>query len=430
MSYELIIAKIESIRPIEGADRIIAATILGNEVVLGKTSQVGDILCYAETDGIFEDAFCEANGLFPVLDENGKKIGGGFFERGKARVRAQKFKGCKSNGFAFPLSYLNYTGYDLSKLKVGDRFSELNDVKIAQKYFTPATLRAQANKNKQGKKQPKTLSFPEHVDSSKFQYDMMEIKKGDLITTTVKMHGTSNRLGKTFIQKALPKWKEFINKLYPLFTAKVELDYLVGTRRVILDASKPGISYYGNEEFRYKHLELIKALLEPGEVIMGELVGYTTSGAKIMPDHLTADTKDKEYIKQYGDKISYTYSCLEGQCEFYAYRILKCDQLGNSIDLTWPQVKKRCEQLGLKYVVQCADSFVFDGDYDKLKTFVAANEVGPDPIDNRIHREGIVLRVDNGNKTPLFIKQKNWFFGVQEGYLKNNAAYVDTEEAS
>lgn len=430
MSYEAIITKIESIRPIEKADRIVAATVLGTEVVVSVSTKVGDLGVFFPTDGIFEDAFCEANDLFPQLDKDGKRIGGGFFTKGKARIRSQKFKGVKSNGFWCPVAYLNYTGYDLTKLKEGDKFDSLNEVKVCSKYVTEATKRAQANAAKQGKKLPVSIAFPQHVDSSKFQYDWQEIKAGDLITATIKMHGTSQRLGRTYVAEALSVWKQWINRFRPIFKDSAKVDYLVGTRRVILDLAKAGTSYYGNEAFRYLHLEQIKARLEVGEVIMGELVGYTTTGQKIMPDHSTKETQDKAFIKQYGDAISYTYGQVEGTCELYVYRILKAAEDGSTVDLTWRQVKARCAELGLKHVVEVAPQFIFDGDYEWLKTFVKTYEGGPDPIDPRIHREGIVLRVEHGGKTPLFTKAKCFEFGVMEGYLKADETYVDREESA
>lgn len=433
MSYQAIISRIIQTRPIEGADRIVAATVSGSgaEVVVSVNNTINELGVYFPEDGIFEDEFCEKNNLFPIIDTNtGKRVGGGFFDRNNPRIRAQKFKRVKSNGFWCPLSYLEYTGYDLSTLKEGDKFTELNGKLICQKYYTQATLRALNNAKKQGVKQPQTIAFPQHVDSVKFEYSLRDIKKGDIITLSTKMHGTSARFGKTFINKELAWWKKIVNKIVSgFYTPETQLDYLVGTRRVILGHNK-GTSYYGDESFRYKHLDMVKSLLQPGEIIMGELVGYSSNGSKIMSDHFTKETQDKEFIKQYGETISYTYGCPPGECEFYVYRILKCDQEGNSVDLTWPQVKNRCFVLGLKTVQEIIPSFVFDGNYEALDELVKSFENGPDPIDPRIHKEGVVVRVDNNKTIPLFLKKKNWYFGVMEGYIKNNDNYVDLEEAS
>ena len=433
MSYQAIVSRIISTRPIEGADRIVAASVSGSmaEVVIAINHKINDLGVFFPEDGIFEQEFCVQNNLFPVLDGSGKRVGGGFFDRNNPRIRAQKFKRVKSNGFWCPLSYLEYTGYDLSLLKEGDKFTELNGVLICQKYYTKATRRAMENAKKNGKKQPKTISFPEHVDTLKFDYSLMDIKKGDFVTLTLKTHGTSQRFSRTFVNKELNGFQRFVNRIFnDFFKSTIYLDYLVGTRRVILGLSNNAQSYYGDETFRYKHLEKVKTLLQPGEVIMGELVGYTTNGNKIMSDHLTKDTQDKDFIQKYGDKIEYTYGCPAGDCEFYVYRILKTDQEGNSVDLTWPQVKNRCAQLGLKHVVELEPSFIFDGHYEKLQELVKKHESGPDLIDPRIHREGAVIRVDNHKTTPLFLKSKNWHFGVMEGYIKNNDHYVDLEEIS
>lgn len=424
MSYKLIIGKIESLSQIEGADRIQRAVVYGNEVVIGLEYKLDQIVCFAPVDGIFEDEFCSKNNLYPVFDENGKKIGGGFFEKSRARVRAQKFKGVKSNGFAFPISYLEYTGYDLTKLKVGERFDELNGRKICSKYISLSTQKAGA-KNKSGKKKILTYCFPEHIETEQFKFNANLIKKGDLVTISAKTHGTSGRFSFTYTETQNPVIK-FLSKYLPIKTKKLE--YLVGTRRVILGKQNKS-SYYGNEEFRYKHLNLVKDKLFPGEIIYGEIVGYTTDGKKIMSDHETKETKDKEFIKKYGQTIQYTYGCMPGECEFYVYRIQKIDENGNSIDLTWPQVKNRCGQLGLKHVIEI-ESFIYDGNIRDLQELVNKYTDGPDLIDPNIHREGVVIRIDNVDNIPLFLKNKSWFFGVMEGYIKNREDYVDMEESS
>lgn len=429
MSYKLIIGQIEKIEPIIGADRIVAGVIFGKTVVLGKDNNVGDILCYADTDGIFEDKFCEVNNLFPVLDKDGKKIGGGFFTKGRARIRAQTFRGVKSHGFAFPLEYLKYTGYDISALKVGDQFDELNGVKICSKFVNEATLRELGAKNKvKTVKKKITFCFPEHVDSEQFEYKSDCIKIGDLLTISEKIHGTSGRLTYTYLEEFNPILK-FLSKFLPFIKTK-KLDYLVGTRRTILKASINSTSYYGNEGFRFKFLDLVKDKLHPGEIIYGELAGYDSNGREIMEAHDTKEVKIKEFIKRYGPKIKYTYGCLPGECQFYVYRVARIDENGNSYDLTWAQVKERCAELGLQHVKELLPSFVYDGNIRNLQNLVNDLTDGDSTVDPTIHREGCVVRVDNGGRNPLFLKNKSWAFGVMEGYIKSNDNYVDMEESS
>ena len=188
MSYEAIVAVIDEIKPIVNADRIVCALVLGNSVVVNNDYKKGDIVIFCPCDGILEDEFCEKNDLFPRINESGKRIGGGFFTKGHARVRSQRFRGSRSEGFAFPISYLEYTGFDLSKLRIGDKFSELNGVKICSKYINPATFKA-LNERKRGKKQPVAPLFFEHKDTDQFDYYSKEIPVGALITLSNKSHG-------------------------------------------------------------------------------------------------------------------------------------------------------------------------------------------------------------------------------------------------
>ena len=97
--------------------------------------------------------------------------------------------------------------------------------------------------------------------------------------------------------------------------------------------------------------------------------------------------------------------------------------------MSWEQVKKRCTELELKHVPEISNAFIFDGDIECLKDQVETRSYGPDLISPNIHREGLVCRVDNEYTTPMFLKEKNFFFGVMEGYLKSDDTYVDTEES-
>jgi hypothetical protein len=274
----------------------------------------------------------------------------------------------------------------------------------------------------------KTLKIKKITKLSNKQdrYDLTINETGNFYANSILIHNTSNRFGFTYIENQNPFIK-FLSKFLPIKLSK--LDYLVGTRRVILEKDKKS-TYYGNEEFRYKHFNLVKEKLQPGEIIYCELVGYTSDGKKIMPDHDTSDTKDKEFIKKYGKNIQYTYGCPVGEVECLVYRITKSDEHGNLIDLSWAQIKDRCKELGLKYVVEICPSFIFDGDIRTLQRTVEEFTDGPDLIDNNIHREGLVVRVENGSKIPLLLKNKSWYFGVMEGFIKNNDEYVDMEESS
>lgn len=84
------IQKIISIEPIEGADKIEVATILGWKVVVKKGEfHVGDLCVYIEIDSVLPDK--------PEFD---------FLRKNNFRIRTIKLKGQISQGIAFPISIL------------------------------------------------------------------------------------------------------------------------------------------------------------------------------------------------------------------------------------------------------------------------------------------------------------------------------------
>jgi hypothetical protein len=151
--------KIGSVSDIPGADRIQSANVLGNTVVVSKQNNVGELGLYFECDGKLSLEFLKANDLIAYKDEFGNKKGGFFDESG--RVRAQKFKGVKSDGFWCPLSFLDFAGVDLTFLKEHDTLDCLNGIPICEKYITKATQKAaNANGNKQQKKKEVKQKIP------------------------------------------------------------------------------------------------------------------------------------------------------------------------------------------------------------------------------------------------------------------------------
>lgn len=453
MSYEAIICRIESIRPIEKADRIVAATVLGTEVVVSVATKVGDLGVFFPTDGIFEDAFCEANDLFPKLDANGKKVGGGFFGGpGKARIRAQGFRGVKSHGFWCPTSYLAYTGADLSKLKEGDRFDTLNGVLIAKKYFTPATIRAQANAAMYKKKAPSSIMFKEHKDTDQFRYCGGDIPKGALISLQSKRHGTSWRASYTYVSPACDwftlKASRVLSKIglyrfsdylvYPFarldalicrFKEQKTRQYLLGTRHVTLfpkDKEKEG--YHGSEAFRYEVIPLIESKLPFGYTLFGEITGWANEKPIMAPHDLTKPDF-KEIKNQYPTPMYFAYGDVEGTHTFAIYHATFCNEDGYCVDLSWEEVKRIAATVGLKHTFELEPEFVYDGDLAALQAKVKSYIDKPDPEDPRHYTEGVIVRYTVGNQTR-FLKEKSYWFKLGEGIIKTDETQVDTEEAA
>ena len=259
-----------------------------------------------------------------------------------------------SAGFWCPLSYLAYTGYDISKLKLGDEFDTLNDHKICQKYYTPATLRAM-------QKSPKRTTLidyqlPQHYDTEQLRYNLHKIMEGDLLTLTEKCHGTSTRVGNVPVTRPvkLPFWKRLWNRLpFPKYAdSTTQYEFVVGTRRTIAsERFTPGDADY----YRLELAPPLDGMLLPGEIIYAEIVGYDSNGKLIMNPQSTAKLQDKGIKSRYGPMMQYTYGCAwndlhKPQRKMLVYRITHLNPSGLETDLSWQQIKGRCAQLGLETV--------------------------------------------------------------------------------
>ena len=194
MSYEAIVAATRNIRPHSNADRLNLSTVCGYQIIVGKDQEEGQLGVFFASDGCLSPSMAEENNLYhhTYLNKD-KEATPGFFSDNR-RVRAMKLRGEISEGFWCPLKSFEWTGADLTKLKEGDTFTELNGHLICEKYFTPATKAAmnKGPRDKKGMKQRLADSFREfktHWDVPKLRHMIGTIPEGSLISISEKCHG-------------------------------------------------------------------------------------------------------------------------------------------------------------------------------------------------------------------------------------------------
>ena len=424
MTYKAIVCKLTNVRKHPGADRLNLASILGNQIVVGLDSKDGDVGVYFGVDGQLSSDFATENDLVRRKNPDGTNAGGMFDEN--RRVRAQKFRGEKSEGFFAPLSYFGYTGYNLSKLKIGDEFDSLNDKPICNKYVTPATLRTQKGSGK--KTRSNTKWFHKHFETEQFRHYVDKIPAGALIIISEKEHGTSHRIGHVPDELPLPLWKRFLQRIGIVkFAQSIKWVYLHGSRNVVLDG---GLNdpYYSSQ-FRARAVRKLEGNLRKGESVYLEIVGWTNDSTTIMPRHDVTKLKDKELLKRYGKEMVYTYGNIAGECSPAVYRISMVNEDGYEAELSWSQVQARCSELGIPCVMQVCQPFIYDGDSGKLRVLCESLCGGVSTWDDRHIREGICIRVEH-RKMFIILKLKNFEFLAMESVQKDSDDVVDIEEAS
>lgn len=427
MTYTAFITKIQNVRkhPDPATHSLQIGECFGNQVIIGLNTKTDDIGIYFPTDGRLSEEFLKVNNLYrKVVD--GKNIGGLFDENGK--VRTQKLRKEKSDGFFCPLEYLSYTGVDIATLIPGVAFTEINGHKICEKFINVRTASAGGEKKKYTPK-IKYPFFHEHIDTEQLAYRMDELKDGMFLIFTEKLHGTSQRTAYTIEEK--PTW--YGNLINGIFKRTIieplrEYNHVCGTRRVVLKDFDKMQGFYGeNEKFReFAHKNFV-GKLRKGETVYYEVIGYASESTPLMPIANNEKLQDKAFVKAYGKTTCFKYGCHPGQHKVFVYRITITDPDGEEVDLSWDEVKYRCMQMGIEHVPElfrCV--YAIPADKKEFLDFCNLYTDGESTLDPTHIREGVVVRAD-GSKWRAW-KHKSFQFKVLEDIIKLSNDTVDIEE--
>lgn len=138
------IQKIWSLQPIEGADSIERATVLGWQLVVKKNEfQVGDLCIYCEIDSLFPE-----KPEFTFLKPRGM------------RIKTIRLRGQVSQGICFPISILESFGISPESVSLGQ---DMTDILGITKYEAPIPA------NLSGEIKGKFVSFIPKTDETRVQ---------------------------------------------------------------------------------------------------------------------------------------------------------------------------------------------------------------------------------------------------------------------
>lgn len=434
------IVKVKELRKHPNADKLYIATFFGNDTCVSIDTQVGDIGVYFPCDLQLSLEFCIANHLCRKLPDGTADTG--YMEVDKRNITAIRLRGERSDGLYLPIKCFDYCYDDDASayLKVGDIINEVNGHPICNKYIPRTNKQNKTNSPNVSKtrkhKDPIAPLFKEHIDTAQLAYNLSAFKPGDLIEITRKLHGTSARIG------YLPVLKGYKRTLWDKITRKdgtpiYQYDYINGTRRTIICDWDGG--FYGSNEFRKHAFEAIKGKLHEGEEIFMELVGFTDDGVPIMGSVSNKKTNDKAFIKQYGDMTTFSYGCdptgvTAPKNDFYVYRMTLTTHEGYTVEYSPEYTRYRCEQMGVKFVPVEWRGYIPEHPACEDDDTITAGEWimrkaeqyydGPEPIDPRHVREGVVVRlIDKPSFTAY--KIKNFSFKLISGIAVADTTPVD-----
>lgn len=439
------IVSIDKLRPHSNSSNgLQVATIFGNDTIVDKTVHLGDVGIYFPVDLQLSVAYCNVNNLVRRKDENGNEVGG-YLDPNKRNVKAMKLRGEMSDGVFMPLVSLSEF-CDISTLTVGQAIDTINGHEICRKYIPASNQKRSSDGSRIKEKKPDLASlvptFYEHIDTAQLAYNMHAFKPGDDIQLTLKMHGTSQRTGRLLITKAKkqPWWRKLFR--LPEKTYQ-EYGYVTGSRRRVLSGTQSS-GGYESRDWRFAMESKLRGKLHKGETVYYEVVGFQgQGGSPIMATCDNNKVKDPEFIRRYGQTTVFSYGCdpkgsyverVIGEdlnnkpivqppcCDIYVYRITMTNEDGDSIDYSPAQIAKRCEQMGVKTVLEL-DRFLIPMDCEDPGQYVMDRVMkyvdGPDLVDPSHVREGVVIRILNRDGFAAY-KHKNFAFKVLEGIVKES----------
>lgn len=406
-NYAATIVTIKQLIPLDNCDNVVATIIFGNQAIVGKATQVGDVCVFFPPECQLSDEFVRTNNLYRHADYNDNKEVKGYFDENR-RVRAQRFRGHRSDAFVIPLKSLEYTGFNFENIPDGFTFDELNGHEICRK-FVRKGQRFNTHSPQPKFKRVDELFFPKHFDTENYFRNADKIDPDDTVIITQKLHGTSVRIGNIPVKRKL-RFRERVAKFFGVKIEEFEYDYVYGSRNVVKDPNNPDQNHFYDSDIYTRYGEQLYGLLPKGFMVYGELIGWTPGGSPI---------QDR-----------YTYDVPLGYADLYVYRVSYINPDGREFDLTWDQVKEFCKNRALKSVPEISTSVGWEASLqvnlllDKnLKEYTTIGiPVGKGKVD-----EGVCLRVDRGDR-PLILKAKSPIFLEHETKLFDNPDCVDMEE--
>lgn len=359
-NYLCTVSKIGEVFPIEGADRLVKTVVNGYDIVISKDHKPGDIVVYFPVETSICEQYLSANNLYEMSefernsnvdevkdilikveslnddDTEGKSIllaeaktKCGFFNK-HGRVRILKLRGQYSQGFIATVDSMVKFDSTLSDVDwesmVGCQFNEVNGIEFCKKYIPVEQTKRNNNHNNGDqriwKKRMKKLrrfdriidgQFVFHYDTKQIAEHIHQLNPDDVVSITVKCHGTSVILSNILCNRKLSKWEK-IKKFFGFKVVETEYGNVYSSRSVIKNRyiNPNAQSFYSTDIWGCVNRDFAPYISE-GMTVYGEIVGYL-EGSQTM-------------IQKKHD-----YGCKPGCWKFLPYRITETTENGEKIE--------------------------------------------------------------------------------------------------
>lgn len=229
------IIKLPYLQSVEGFDNLKMITVYGNNCLVPKTYQQGELYIYFPFASVLSRDFLHYNNLYRDNTKNADNTKKGYFAD-SGKVKAEKMKGVVSSCIVLPISSLNYLNVLLT-FKEGDEFTHIDGVEICKKFKIENSSKEKQEKTSTGKVENKfdklvPNQFRFHESTAHFMKCISHFNLDDVIVISNKIHGTSSVYSNVLINKQLT-WKEKLAKWFKINVITTEYGSLYSSRRVI-----------------------------------------------------------------------------------------------------------------------------------------------------------------------------------------------------
>lgn len=416
------IIKIPEVIDIEGSDFLGKVTIDGLSLVVRKDQiKEGDVVFYAANETQLDVQFLKANNLYSDSTLNEDQTKKGYFPS-NGRVRTIKLKGVQSFGYLFTLSELQKAyGIGDIELTPGTEFDMVRDVLFIKAYVPYTKPKVNDYKSTKGaRKRAERIDriipgeFMFHYDTQLMAKNLDRLSFNDIITLTVKLHGTSFIFGNVWsnIPVKLPWYKRLVNLFHKKYPKYVEgFSEIYSSRTVIKNKwACPGGGFYTSDIYG-EWAELLKGKIPEGYTIYGEIIGYLSGTSKFI-------------------QKNYDYGCRPGTSKLMIYRVSQEARLEErKIKKEWnvedvkeftlglmkkyPELQDKLHPIDILYHGPLSEFAPLDRTQHWQENFLKAiqedegdEELGMEKDEplckNKVPREGVVLRIDNDPMEEAF----------------------------
>lgn len=501
------VVRIGKMNPIEGADRLVQTLLDGFSIVVGKGQFTeGEPVIYCLNETQINKDFLSANNQFEFgerhLNANAETVNNlinegnveeakrnvGFFNK-HGRVKLIRLKGCPSYGCVFKKESLEkwiprlkdinleeYLTVDENGYEHPFNFDTVDGKLFAEAYVPPMPQENHRSGDRLYRKRMKRIErfdrmitgqFQFHYDTAQLQSNIWRINPNDVVTVTVKEHGTSGIFGNVLtripvklsmfarynnkcinrsIKMAKKQEKRFywqreavnrkVTNLKKGLVDEFKVDYgnIYSSRGVIKNQYinknvTPG--FYGTDIWGEIN-DIIKPHLLKGMTVYGEICGYLTNSDKMV-------------------QKNYDYGCKRGANFLMPYRVTFTDENGDKTEWDvsevygWtvnlikehPELEGKLKPITILYHGTLSNLYP-DIDIrehwhenvlermkaDKEHFGMEENE----PLCNtKVPREGIVIRIDGDKKAEAFKLKCSKFMEKESKQV--DAGEVDIEMA-